>query len=73
MHRLSVLNTELVIYQLRIHKADYRLERDLSRIGQQLQYNPMAVLSRQAAQPHLLPMKRVNDKSIYVFSCRAEA
>lgn len=31
--------TALIIYQLRIHRAEYRLERDLSRIEQQLQRN----------------------------------
>lgn len=36
---VGTLITALVIYQLRIHKAEYRLERDLSRIEQQLQHN----------------------------------
>lgn len=31
--------TALIIYQLRIHKAEYRLERDLTRIEQHLQRN----------------------------------
>ena len=36
---VGTLITALVIYQLRIHKAEYRLERGLSRIGQQLQHD----------------------------------
>jgi hypothetical protein len=36
---VGTLITALVIYQLRIHRAEYRLERDLSRIEQQFQHN----------------------------------
>lgn len=36
---VGAMITALIIYQLRIHRAEYRLERDLSRIEQQLQRN----------------------------------
>lgn len=41
------MSTALIIYQLRIHRAEYRLERDLSRLEQQLQ--------RTSPQPTYLP------------------
>ncbi|MBD9428258.1 hypothetical protein IB232_23255 [Pseudomonas sp. PDM15] len=36
---IGTVITALIIYQLRIHKAEYRLEREISRSQQQLQHN----------------------------------